>query len=55
MWAWPGAIHLGNGEPFVVISDHAKQAQRNALLTILSGKRDRARRDDLQRVRPNVR
>ena len=55
MFAWPGAIHFGNGEAFVVISDHANEAQRNALLTILSGQRDRARRDDLQRVRPNVR
>src|SRR5208337_1682084 len=38
MFAWPGAIHLGDGEVFVVISDHANEAQRNALLTILSGK-----------------
>jgi hypothetical protein len=37
MFAWPGPIHLGNGEAFVVISDHANDAQRNALLTILSG------------------
>ena len=33
-----GAIYFGNGEAFVVISDHANEAQRNALLTILSGK-----------------
>jgi len=38
MFAWPRAIHLGDGEAFVVISDHANEAQRNALLTILSGK-----------------
>ena len=38
MFAWPAAIHLGNGEAFVVISDHASEAQRNALLTTLSGK-----------------
>ena len=37
MFAWPKAIHEGNGEAFVVISDHATQAQRDALLTILSG------------------
>jgi hypothetical protein len=37
MFAWPRAIHLGNGEAFVVISEHATEAQRNALLTILSG------------------
>jgi hypothetical protein len=38
IFAWPGAIHFGNGEAFVVISEHATEAQRNALLTILSGK-----------------
>ena len=37
MFAWPKAIHEGNGEVLVVISDHATPAQRNALLTILSG------------------
>lgn len=37
MFAWPKAIHEGNGEAFVVISDHATEAQRGALLTILSG------------------
>lgn len=37
MFAWPKAIHEGNGEAFVVISDKANQAQREALLTILSG------------------
>ena len=38
MFAWPRAIYLGDGEVLVVISDHANEAQRNALLTILSGK-----------------
>jgi len=38
MFAWPKAIHQGNGEACVVISDHATQAQREALLTILTGK-----------------
>jgi hypothetical protein len=37
MFAWPKAIHEGNGEAFVVISDHASEKQRNALLTILTG------------------
>jgi hypothetical protein len=37
MFAWPKAVHEGNGEAFVVISDHATEAQRNALLTILTG------------------
>ena len=37
MFAWPKAIHLGNGEAFVVISDHASEPQRHALLTILTG------------------
>ena len=37
MFAWPKAIHLGQGEALVVISDAASTAQRNALLTILSG------------------
>ncbi|HLW90786.1 MAG TPA: DUF1326 domain-containing protein [Roseiarcus sp.] len=37
MFAWPKAIHEGNGEAFVVISEHATDAQRQALLTILSG------------------
>ena len=42
IWAatyhWPGPLHEGNGtlQPFV--SDKATEAQRNALLTILSGK-----------------
>lgn len=37
MFAWPGAIHEGKGEAFVVIDEHADEAQRGALLTILSG------------------
>jgi hypothetical protein len=37
MFAWPKAIHEGNGEVLVVISDHASPQQRNALLTIMSG------------------
>lgn len=37
MFAWPKAIHEGSGEVFVVIDESASEAQRNALLTILSG------------------
>jgi len=37
MFAWPGPIHEGGGEAFVVVDASANEAQRNALLTILSG------------------
>lgn len=37
MFAWPGAIHEGRGEAFVVIDEQAGDMQRDALLTILSG------------------
>ncbi|MDB5460721.1 MAG: hypothetical protein JWO72_2462 [Caulobacteraceae bacterium] len=37
MFAWPKAIHEGGGEAFVVIDPSATEAQRNAVLTILSG------------------
>ncbi|HEV2745839.1 MAG TPA: DUF1326 domain-containing protein [Allosphingosinicella sp.] len=37
MFAWPKAIHEGGGEAFVVIDDKADEAQRSALLTVLSG------------------
>ena len=37
MLAWPEAIHLGRGEAFQVIDERANEAQRQALLTILSG------------------
>ena len=37
MFAWPKAIHEGGGEAFVVISPQATEAQRGAILTILSG------------------
>ena len=37
MFAWPGAIHEGAGEAFVVVDERADAAQRNAILTILSG------------------
>ena len=34
---WPGAIHEGHGEAFVVIDERADAAQRDALLRIISG------------------
>ena len=34
---WPGAVHEGRGKVFVVIDEAADDAQRAALLTILSG------------------
>jgi hypothetical protein len=37
MFAWPGPIHHGAGEALVVIDHNASEAQRAALLTILSG------------------
>jgi hypothetical protein len=37
MFAWPRAIHEGHGEAAVVIDPAASEAQRAALLTILSG------------------
>ncbi|HEY5711651.1 MAG TPA: DUF1326 domain-containing protein [Allosphingosinicella sp.] len=37
MFAWPKAIHEGNGEAFVVVDEKASEEQRNAILTILSG------------------
>jgi hypothetical protein len=36
MW-WPGAIHEGGGKAFTVVDERADEAQRRALLTILSG------------------
>lgn len=37
MFAWPGPIHHGGGEAFVVVDERADEAQRNAILTILTG------------------
>ena len=37
MFAWPKAIHLGGGEACMVISPEASEAQRSAILTVLSG------------------
>jgi len=37
LFAWPEAIHFGHGEALVVVEERADEAQRGALLTILSG------------------
>ncbi|TIP10198.1 DUF1326 domain-containing protein [Mesorhizobium sp.] len=37
VFRWPGAIHEGKGEAAVVIDERATEAQRGALLRILSG------------------
>ena len=37
LFAWPEAIHFGHGEALIVIHESADAAQREALLTILSG------------------
>jgi len=34
---WPRAIHEGNGKAFIIVDERADEAQRAALLTILSG------------------
>ena len=37
IFRWPGAIHEGKGEAAVIIDERASEAQRGALLRILSG------------------
>ena len=34
---WPGPVHEGGGKAFIIIDEAADEAQREALLTILSG------------------
>ena len=34
---WPGAIHEGHGKVLIIVDEDADEAQREALLTILSG------------------
>lgn len=34
---WPGAIHEGNGEAFVVVDERADERQRRALTTLVAG------------------
>lgn len=38
MCDWPGAIHEGNGAVLILIDERANEAQREALLSLLSGK-----------------
>ena len=35
---WPAAIHLGDGEGFVLVDERGDQAQREGLVAILTGK-----------------
>ncbi|MAF82804.1 MAG: DUF1326 domain-containing protein [Gammaproteobacteria bacterium] len=35
--SWPGPIHLGGGRALTIIDERADEAQRQALLTIMSG------------------
>jgi hypothetical protein len=37
IYKWPGAIHEGNGEVLPIVDKRATEAQRNALLRIMSG------------------
>jgi hypothetical protein len=37
IFAWPGAIHEGNGEAVPIIDERASQEQRESLLKIMSG------------------
>jgi hypothetical protein len=37
MFAWPGAIHEGNGEALIILDERADDEQQAALLSILSG------------------
>ena len=37
LFAWPRAIHEGNGEALAIVEERATPEQRSALLTILSG------------------
>lgn len=37
MFRWPGAIHEGRGEAAVVVDERANEAERGALLRVLTG------------------
>ena len=34
---WPGPIHMGQGQAFLIVDERASDAQRNAILTIMTG------------------
>jgi hypothetical protein len=38
LFAWPGAIHEGHGEVQPIVDERADQRQREAILTIMSGR-----------------
>ena len=37
IFKWPGAIHEGNGEALAFVDERADEAQRDALLRIMTG------------------
>jgi hypothetical protein len=37
VFSWPGAIHEGEGKAFLIIDEQASEAQRSAILSIMSG------------------
>src|SRR5690349_19905308 len=37
VFKWPGPIHLGGGEALAIVDERANDAQRDALLRILTG------------------
>jgi hypothetical protein len=37
IFKWPGPVHMGNGEAQAIVDRHASDAQRDALLRIMSG------------------
>ncbi|MEM7191649.1 MAG: DUF1326 domain-containing protein [Pseudomonadota bacterium] len=37
VFSWPKAIHEGNGRAFLILDERSSEAQRSALLSILSG------------------
>jgi hypothetical protein len=41
LFAWPGAIHEGNGEALIILDERADAEQQTALLSILSGQSSR--------------
>src|SRR5579872_6654264 len=35
--SWPGAIHMGHGKAFIIVDEKASEAQRDAMLKIMTG------------------
>jgi hypothetical protein len=42
-WKWPGAVHQGNGTMQLIIDERADARQRDALVTVMSGKQTQDR------------